>query len=369
MQSTNERPSSAALIESPDGAGLGDGTERGRAEETLRRLLRVADALSGAVTTIEVTDIVNAELVGWLGGRSAIIGLIEGDRLVTVGSRGYSERARAALESWPLDAGIPITEAARTGRPVLVESEAAVRRRFPLATAAPGIVPGGALACAPLVLEGRSIGALAVRFEGSRRFDTTDRTFLRATAHACAQALDRTRLWEDTRRLNDILREAVRAERAAAAELATVIDAMGEPVIVCDRQGRVRLANQAARTALGATRLESYDDIRRLFVAPEDAPPLDRPDRQGPIEVQLRGDRWLARADDVPGPVRGGLGPDRHPSPGSRPRRPASAPRPSSSCATSPRPGSRSRCAMRSSASSPTSSGPRSRRSTAGHGS
>ena len=287
MQSSDDRQASAALTRPLDGTGLGDGTERGRAEETLRRLLRVADALSGAVTTNEVTDIVNTALVGWLGGRSAIIGLIEGDRLVTVGSRGYSERARAALESWPLDAGVPITEAARTGRPVLVESEAAVRRRFPLAIAGPGIAPGGALACAPLVLEGRSIGALAVRFEGARRFDTTDRTFLRTTAHACAQALERTRLWEDTRRLNDILRDAVRAERAAAAELATVIDAMGEPVIVCDRQGRVRLANQAARTVLGATRLDSYEDIRRLFVAPEDAPSLDKPDRQGPIEVQL----------------------------------------------------------------------------------
>jgi K+-sensing histidine kinase KdpD len=287
MQSSDERHASAGLARRLDGSGLGDGVKRGRAEETLRRLLRVADALSGAITAVEVADIVNAELLSWLGGRSAIVGLIEGDRLVTIGTRGYSEQARAGLESWPLDAGVPITEAARTGRPILVESEAAARRRFPVAMSGPGIVPGGALACAPLVLEGRSIGALAVRFEGSRRFHTTDRTFLRTTAHACAQALERTRLWDDTRRLNDILREAVRAERAAAAELATVIDAMGEPVIVCDRHGRVRLANQAARTALAATRLDSYDDIRRLFATPEAAPSLDRPDRQGPIEVQL----------------------------------------------------------------------------------
>ena len=249
-----------------------------------------------------------------------------------------------------------------------MESEAAARRRFPLAAAGPEIVPGGALACAPLVLEGRSIGALAVRFEGSRRFDTTDRTFLRTTAHACAQALERTRLWEDTRRLNDILREAVRAERAAAAELATVIDAMGEPVIVCDRQGRVRLANQAARTALAATRLDSYDDIRRLFVTPEDAPPLDRPDRQGPIEVQLVATGgWL---ELVMYPVPFGAGevdPAQVPGEPVTPavERAATA----SSCATSPQHGSRSRSAMHSSASCPTSSVPRSRRSTAGRGS
>lgn len=262
---------------------------RGGAEETLRRLLRAADALSGAMTAAEVADIVTGELVGWLRGRSAIIGLIDGDRLVTVGSRGYSGLASASLEQWPLDAGLPITEAARTGRPLLVESEAAVRRRFPLAIPAPGIVAGGALACVPLVLEGRrSIGALAVRFDGSRRFSRTDRTFLKAMSHACAQALDRTRLWDDTRRLNDVLRDAVRAERSSAAELTTVIDAIGEPVIVCDRQGRVRLANQAARVVLGPPRLDSYDDIRGRFVNADMAPSLDRPDRQGPVELQLR---------------------------------------------------------------------------------
>jgi K+-sensing histidine kinase KdpD len=272
----------------PGRAALEGRSERDRAEETLRRLLRVADALSGAMSAPEVAAIVTGELVGWLGGRSAIVVLIEGQQLVNIGSRGYAESARASLERWPLEAGLPITEAARTGRPILVESEAGVRRRFPHAIAGPGVVPGGALACVPLVFEGRSIGALAVRFEGTRRFNRTDRTFLRTMAHTCAQALERTRLWDDTRRLNDILRDAVRAQRATAAELTTVIDAMGEPVIVCDRHGRVRFANQASRVVLGAARFESYDDIRSRFMSAEGLPSLDRPDRQGPVELQLR---------------------------------------------------------------------------------
>ncbi len=165
----------------------------------------------------------------------------------------------------------------------------------------------GGLACVPLVLEGRSIGALGVRFAGTRRFDRTDRTFLRTMSHACAQALERTRLWDDTQRLNDVLREAVRAERSTAAELATVIDALGEPVIVCDRQGRVRLANQAARSLLGAERLESYDDIRARFASADGAPSLDRSDRQGPVELQLHatGD-WL-ELTTYPVPVTAGL--------------------------------------------------------------
>src|SRR6266508_3920145 len=222
--------------------------EHGRAEETLRRLLAASDALSGALTPAQVVDMVAREILDALDGMAAGVSLIEG-------ADGYQPDLLVALARLPLSSEWPLTEAIRTGEAVFLESDRELRRRYPSANRQLLRLTTGALAAIPLALEGRPIGALGIRFDRNRRFADTDRTFLRTIAHTCVQALERARLWEDTERLNETLRRVVRAERAGAAELGAVIQAMGEPVVVCDREGRVRFANQAARTVLGSDAL------------------------------------------------------------------------------------------------------------------
>jgi K+-sensing histidine kinase KdpD len=286
--------------------------EHGRAEETLLRLLGASDALSGALTPAQVADIVLREVLDALDGTAAGISLIEGTDLLLVGARGYQPDLLAALARLPLSSQWPLTEAIATGEAVFVESERELRRRFPSANRQLLRLTTGALAAIPLALEGRQIGALGIRFDRNRRFVDTDRTFLRTIAHTCVQALERARLWEDTERLNETLRRVVRAERAGAAELGAVIQAMGEPVVVCDREGRVRFANQAARTVLGSDALESYDGILERFEDPDGtAPQLGQAEPQGPVELLLRDrDRWLELttypvrpAEDEPSPL------------------------------------------------------------------
>ncbi len=286
--------------------------EHGRAEETLLRLLGASDALSGALTPAQVADIVLSEILDALDGTAAGISLIEGTDLLLVGARGYQPDLLAALARLPLSSEWPLTEAIATGEAVFVESERELRRRYPSANRQLLRLTTGALAAIPLALEGRQIGALGIRFDRNRRFDDTDRTFLRTIAHTCVQALERARLWEDTERLNETLRRVVRAERAGAAELGAVIQAMGEPVVVCDREGRVRFANQAARTVLGSEALETYDGILERFEDPDGtAPQLGQTEPQGPVELLLRDrDRWLELttypvrpAEDEPSPL------------------------------------------------------------------
>jgi K+-sensing histidine kinase KdpD len=269
--------------------------EHGRAEETLRRLLGASDALSGALTPAQVADIVLGEILDALDGTAAGISLIEGTDLLLVGARGYQPDLLAALARLPMTSEWPLTEAIRTGEAIFVESERELRRRYPSADRQLLRLTTGALAGIPLALEGRQIGALGIRFDRNRRFVDTDRTFLRTIAHTCVQALERARLWEDTERLNETLRRVVRAERAGAAELGAVIQAMGEPVVVCDREGRVRFANQAARTVLGSEALETYEGILERFEDPDGtAPQLGHAEPQGPVELLLRDrDRWL----------------------------------------------------------------------------
>src|SRR6266542_3249546 len=285
--------------------------EHGRAEETLRRLLGASDALSGALTPSQVADIVLREALDALDGTAAGISLIEGTDLLLVGARGYQPDLLTALARLPLAGQWPLTEAIRTGEAGFVESERELRRRYPAANRQLLRLTTGALAAMPLALEGRQIGALGIRFDRNRRFADTDRTFLRTIAHTCVQALERARLWEDTERLNETLRRVVRAERAGAAELGAVIQAMGEPVVVCDREGRVRFANQAARTVLGSDALETYEGILERFDDPDrTAPQLGQAEPQGPVELLLRDrDRWLElttypvrSSDDEPSP-------------------------------------------------------------------
>ena len=285
--------------------------EHGRAEETLRRLLAASDALSGALTSTEVVDIVSREILDALDGTAAGISLIEDEDLVLVGARGYQPDLLVALARLPLSSAWPLTEAVRTGEAVFVESERELRRRYPSANRQLLRLTTGALASVPLALEGRPIGALGIRFDKPRPFAESDRTFLRTIAHTSVQALERARLWEDTERLNETLRRVVRAERAGAAELGAVIQAMGEPVVVYDREGRVRFANQAARTVLGSEALDTYEGILERFEDPAgDAPQLGQAEPQGPVELLLRdGDRWLELttypvrpSDDEPAP-------------------------------------------------------------------
>src|SRR5262249_22282947 len=66
--------------------------------------------------------------------------------------------------------------------------------------------PVDAMLVVPLLLEGRSIGVLALSFQEGRRFSDEDRAYALTLARQCAQALDRARLFEAEHRLNERLR-------------------------------------------------------------------------------------------------------------------------------------------------------------------
>ncbi len=90
------------------------------------------------------------------------------------------------------------------------------------------------------------------------------------------------------------LRALAVAEHARAAELNGVITAMGDGVVVCDREGRILLANPAAEDVFPHVEEQTYRDILAEIDDPEDeAPKLGR--RGGPVELRVRGgeERWI----------------------------------------------------------------------------
>jgi PAS domain S-box-containing protein len=90
------------------------------------------------------------------------------------------------------------------------------------------------------------------------------------------------------------LERLARAEHARAAELNAVIRAMGDGVIVCGADGRILLANPAAREMFAGTSINSYAEVLYQLRDPEGvAPPLGV--HGGPIALRTRNEaeRWI----------------------------------------------------------------------------
>jgi two-component system phosphate regulon sensor histidine kinase PhoR len=90
------------------------------------------------------------------------------------------------------------------------------------------------------------------------------------------------------------LRGLAAAEHARAAELNAVIRAMGDGVVVCDRTGRIILANPAAEDVFPDVEETTYGEVLAQLDDPDGlAPPLGA--RGGPVELKVRSEeeRWI----------------------------------------------------------------------------
>jgi PAS domain S-box-containing protein len=90
------------------------------------------------------------------------------------------------------------------------------------------------------------------------------------------------------------LERLARAEHARAAELNAVIRAMGDGVIVCGADGRILLANPAARGMFAGISVNSYGEVIEELRDPDGvAPPLGT--HGGPIVLRTRREpeRWI----------------------------------------------------------------------------
>lgn len=183
-----------------------------QATERLSRLQAVSVALAEALTLPQVAEVIVHQGVAALDAQAGLVALVADDmsRLELVQAVGFPVGVLANWQHILLDSPIPLTDAVRTGEPILLESPTAVTDRYPHLTTSPSTA---SMAAIPLSVNGRAMGVLGLSFATFRAFSIEDRTLLLTLARQCALALERAQLYT-----------AERTARAAAQEATRVRD-------------------------------------------------------------------------------------------------------------------------------------------------
>lgn len=208
-------------------------------------LLDGLSALAAAADPAAVAQAAVQAAVRLTGARAGALGVIErrADSLVFLADVGYDCALMAAGSRLPLDSGLPVTEAARTGAPVVIR------------------VPDGGWVALPVHASGSDGGALLVSLTAGSDVDLDALSLLAAdSARALSRCLDRRAGWSvHATRTGDVEVAARRVPLSGAwagdvVEVVPAADGDGAWVIIADVRGAgAEAAGGAARLAAAAS--------------------------------------------------------------------------------------------------------------------
>jgi PAS domain S-box-containing protein len=171
-------------------------------EERTMRLQAVTAALSQALTTADVARVVVDKAVRALGAMGGSIGLLsaDGQWFETLEAQGHREEELRDWTRFPADSPVMFRQAVATRAPVLYETVEHFLADYPQWKELALREGYGAFATLPLVANGQILGAMGLTFRTRRTFSPEEVAFMRVLAGQCAQALERSRLYDAEQR-------------------------------------------------------------------------------------------------------------------------------------------------------------------------
>jgi signal transduction histidine kinase len=194
--------------------------ERAHAErlaERSRALQEVTAALSKVSSVSEVAEVIVTEGSKLARAATAGVWLLDRDRTVLELAASLSYSNAAPFRRLPVDTPhrVPVLDAVGTREPIFFRDRAAFRGAYPEVERVAAVRPELAIACLPMVVEGRCLGALAFTFDEAREFSPDERDPLLVLARHCAQAISRAQHFD--------LETQARAQAEAAQERASLL--------------------------------------------------------------------------------------------------------------------------------------------------
>ena len=120
----------------------------------------------------------------------------DGNTLEMLAQRGHSETALARHRSIPMDARLPVADAAQRRAAVYFDSPETLWKEYPALRESLGPGSFQAALALPLIARGVLVGALTLRFDQRRALDASDRALVSTMGELCSQALERARLFK-----------------------------------------------------------------------------------------------------------------------------------------------------------------------------
>jgi len=196
------------------------------AHARLVSLQRVTTELTGAVSVDDVASVVLGTALREVGATSGSLCLLvpPGDELEIAYAVGYPDEVMGRWSRFPVDAALPASEAARTGRAVFLHSPEERDERYPVFAASP-VVDDKAYAMIPLRGDQSSLGCLVIGFADPRSDLEREEPFFLELAARCAAALERARLFDDREQALEAEAAARRAAERAQDRIASLADA------------------------------------------------------------------------------------------------------------------------------------------------
>ncbi|HZF55230.1 MAG TPA: PAS domain S-box protein [Polyangiaceae bacterium] len=179
-----------------------------RAALHAKKLLDVTLAVSEATSIAEIARRTLEQIGEAIHATSAAIHTLSSDGLTLelLDAVDFGPEKSQIAASIPLEAPLPLPHAVAR-RQLLLLDGAELASRFPAASRE--LAGAGAVVCVPLEVEARTIGGLTATFKEKRPKGSSDLQLLQIASRTAAQAIERARLLEATKRSRE------KAERAA----------------------------------------------------------------------------------------------------------------------------------------------------------